>query len=335
MNKVVEMYFGSKIYGTQTPSSDEDFKSVHIPDGRSIVLGRASQVITDNTKRDTTTKNDTSDVDRESYSLQKFMTLAAEGQTVAMDMLFCPDNMIIFKTQLWEEIQANRHRLITSKVGSFVGYMRTQSAKYGIKGSRVAAVRAIVELFEELLIGFPSHTKVGIFDHMLEDFVAKTDFSHIVDIEQNLQGVPKMIKHLEVCDKKVPFTNTIKEAHAVFKRIFDNYGKRALMAEKNEGIDWKAIGHAVRIGRECIELLETGNITFPRPEAEHLLNVRLGRLDYYKVAEEIEELFLAAEAASAKSTLRPNPDRKWIDNFVYEIYTSEIIRDFSERVLNV
>ena len=58
------------------------------------------------------------------YSLQRFLKLLAEGQTVALDMLFAPDRvMTIVPTPLWREIQANSHRFISRRATRFVAIL--------------------------------------------------------------------------------------------------------------------------------------------------------------------------------------------------------------------
>lgn len=52
----------------------------------------------------------------------------------------------------------------------------------------------------------------------------------------------------------MPFTGSIKSAREIAQRLVNEYGQRALQAERNEGIDWKALSHAVRVGREALEL---------------------------------------------------------------------------------
>jgi hypothetical protein len=175
--------------------------------------------------------------------------------------------------------------------------------------------------------------KLGTLDVYLQGFTSNHLHCGVIDIEQNLQGEMKKIRHLEVCDRKAPYTITLKEALAIYQRLYDNYGERARKAKDNEGIDWKALSHAVRVGGECIELLKTGYIVFPRPEAAHLLDVKLGKLPYYEVAEEIEGLLVAAEEASERSTLRTNPDRKWIEDFTWATYTDRIFDDIYQEIV--
>jgi hypothetical protein len=122
----------------------------------------------------------------------------------------------------------------------------------------------------------------------------------------------------------MPYTQTIKEAREVMRRIVEAYGQRARQAEQNEGVDWKALSHAVRVGRQAIELLDTANVIFPRPDREHLLAIKTGQLPYRYVAEEIEELLVDVEAAAARSSLPEHPDHEWIDNFVADVHRRTI-----------
>ncbi len=91
-------------------------------------------------------------------------------------------------------------------------------------------------------------------------------------------------------------------------------------AESNQGVDWKALSHAVRVARQAIELLRTGEVIFPRPEAAHLRAIKLGELPYAQVAEEIDDLLPAVEREAALSTLPETADIAWIDDFVAEVY---------------
>ena len=66
---LVEMVFGSHLYGTDSPSSDRDYKGVFLPSKRDLYLARTPKSLSFNTKTDTTTKNTSTDTDRELYSL--------------------------------------------------------------------------------------------------------------------------------------------------------------------------------------------------------------------------------------------------------------------------
>src|ERR1700728_5416999 len=155
---VVRIKFGSHLYGTNTPESDLDYKSVHIPSGRDILLQRVKGSVCSQRSKAEGEKNLAGEVDEESYSLQRYLDLLVQGQTVAIDMLFAPDPLE--NSIIWREIQANKHRLLTKKSTAFVGYCRTQANKYGIKGSRVAAARDAYKLFDYAYENYGSNAKV-------------------------------------------------------------------------------------------------------------------------------------------------------------------------------
>src|ERR1700722_12706023 len=90
MDLIVEMRFGSHLYGTATPQSDLDLKGVYLPEARDILLQRVRGTVDLSREKEPGEKNAPGDVDREIHSLQRYLELLAEGQTIALDMLFPP-----------------------------------------------------------------------------------------------------------------------------------------------------------------------------------------------------------------------------------------------------
>ena len=86
------------------------------------------------------------------------------------------------------------------------------------------------------------------------------------------------LPHLDVCNRKLSYSASIKSARDVIARLVDEYGHRALQAEQQQGVDWKALSHAVRVGTQALELLRTGQVTFPLPNAAHVLAIKLGQV---------------------------------------------------------
>jgi hypothetical protein len=325
MRTIVRIKFGSHLYGTATPASDLDFKSVFVPSGRDILLQRVRATISNQRPKAEGEKNVAGEIDEEAYSLQRYLGLAAEGQTVALDVLFAPRwAMTDYPLFEWEQI--DRHRLITRKSAAFLGYCRQQANKYGIKGSRVSAARLALEVLDGALDRLGSTAKLREIELEIAELVLTQEHMALLDIEgaTDITGVKRTVKHWEVCNRKMPLTQTIKASHEVMRRIVEEYGHRARQAESNHGVDWKALSHAVRVGRQAIELLQTGFVTFPRPEAEHLVAIKTGQLAYQPVAEEIENLLDEVEAAAESSTLPEQADTDWIDNFVFEAYRRQV-----------
>lgn len=324
---VVTIEFGSHLYGTSTPASDRDYKSVHLPSARNIILQQVSEAISHKRQKSFGEKNTPENIDQQSYSLQYFLKLLADGQTVAIDMLFAPDSHLLETSKLWDFIRRNKHQFLSRKSEAFVGYCRQQANKYGIKGSRVAAAKRAAELFEWARIAYSDQTKVG---DLSGEFVVKHDIlfnEHTRIVEQPINKAGDVGKFYECCNRKVGFNNTVKEAHNIFARIYENYGARARQAQSNEGVDWKALSHAVRVGNEALELLTTGNVTLPLPNAAHVLDVKLGRIPYQEVADEIEQLLLDVELAAETSDLPDTANLKFIDDMVYDEYAERVLQE--------
>ena len=292
---IVRIEFGSHLYGTSTSTSDRDYKSVYVPCMADILLQRVKGSLGHKVSRFDGDKNSPEDTDDEMYSLQRYLGLLSEGQTVTIDMLFTPKPLL--SSALWDEIRANKNLLLTKRSAAFVGYCRKQANKYGIKGSRVAAAKQAMEFFKVHLDRLGTTAKLHEIADLLPSLAG--EHTHIVELDAG-----NAERFIDCCNRKVSFGNTIKAAFEIYSRIHDNYGKRAKLAQTNEGIDWKALSHAVRVANEALELLATANVTFPLPNAAHILEIKRGLLPYDVVASEIEKLLEDVEKASKVSALR-------------------------------
>lgn len=318
MKKILEMKFGSHLYGTSTPDSDTDFKAIYLPTAREIILHTYKK--TDNLQRPKQPfeRNKKDDVDIEIFSLDQYLKLLCEGQTMALDMLFAPEEFYTWQTkegEIFSYIYNNREQFLNKNVNAFVGYARKQAAKYGVKGFRVAALRSTLDW---LSLQYDENQKLAVADPA--GFAAQLNNEHVKITECRGPAIGVMEPHLEVNDRKIPFHATIKYAKQVLQKIFDQYGQRALIAEKNEGIDWKALSHAVRVNSEAVELLLTSQITFPRPDRELLLAIKTGQMEYKEVGEIIESGLEQLKGAQEKSTLRDKPNLEFANDIVAQVY---------------
>jgi RNA repair pathway DNA polymerase beta family len=322
---VVKIKFGSHLYGTTTPTSDMDFKSVFIPTREEILLQRVPGSRTKGpAKVGDGVKNQPGDIDFESYSLSRYLALLMDGQTVAIDMLFAPESHQEYTSPTWRYVYDNRKRFLTKKSAAFLGYCRQQANKYGIKGSRVAAAKEASMLFKEELILRGNTAKVA---EIPEAILRTIEGEHTTFEMLPMSSKPGDLgMFINCCGRKVSYTSSIKQAAEVFTRIYENYGDRAKQAESNQGVDWKALSHAVRVGHEALELLYTGNVTLPLPPKSQqlVLAIKQGKLEYQAVADIIEELLERVELASVESDLREVPDYEFADELVLQVHDAVV-----------
>jgi len=308
---IVKMKFGSHLYGTDTPESDLDFKGVFMPTKEQVLLGKIPKAYSSNTKTDNESKNSKHDIDSEIYSLHYFLQLACEGQTVALDMLHAPDNMLIKRSLLWYEIIKNREKFYTRNLQAFIGYARKQAAKYGIKGTRLNDAKRVIDYLKN----YPGNLKLNtIWDSLPLG-------EHLHYIEDSPDGR----RQYQVCGKKLQDTISIQFALGIISKFYEAYGKRAILAARNEGIDWKAISHAFRAAYQTKQILEEGTITFPLSQAPFLLKLKLGQIDYQsQAAPMLDELMDEIEILSAKSQLPLKVDQKYWNNFLIRVVENEL-----------
>jgi RNA repair pathway DNA polymerase beta family protein len=333
MNKIIEIKFGSALYGTSTPNSDIDLKSIYLPSARQILTGKFKKVDNISRPKKPCERNNKDDIDIEIFSLCRFLEDLMDGQTWALDVLFAPKSFWTESTAAGEQIMAeifdNRDKLLSRNVNAFIGYARQQAARYGIKGSRMDSLKRVMAVLEDK----PVHERLGTFKDEIYKLVE--DSKELVSLEKTplievvmVPGPNKhdLLEHLHICGKKMSFTTTIGQVKKCYGKILENYGERAYKAHLSGGKDWKALSHAVRVNGEGLELLETGFVTFPRPDWQLLTDIKTEKVDFDKVSELIEVGLVNLYEAQEKSTLRAEPDREWAEDFIYRTY-SRIVKN--------
>lgn len=313
---LIEMPFGSHLYGTQTPTSDIDIKGIFIPTLDAILTGRSPRFDSKPAKKDEGVKNEPGTVERQLMSIFEFTRLAIEGQTVALDMLHANPMMWVpqeaeyqsgktILSNLWDYLfYQNRKSFHTKNLGAFVGYARRQASKYGVKGSRLACGKVWVELLK-FWRGETVHWLLG-------QLPTKEDAP---DLWAHASLTGDEYAPLEVLGKRLTAGATCAHYVYTFEHYVKSYGERAKLAETNEGVDWKAMSHAIRAAIQCELIFTEGDFSLPfDPEtARHLRLVKQGHYPFALVREELESRIERLDVLAAASTLPDavNTDDIW------------------------
>lgn len=307
MKIIFETEFGSHLYGSSTPQSDRDFKGIILPTKREILLGRAEYHIDKSTNKNNT-KNSSDDVDRTYYTLSYFIKLACQGETVALDMLHGKPSNWLIHGDIWDFLVQNRSRFYSKSMKSYIGYVRKQAAKYGVKGSRIGEVEKMLNFLKEL----PEDEPVGNFK--LEGF----DHGEWIIYKDN--------SYYEFLGSKYQDTLKIKYMIENLQKIYNTYGERSKLAKTNEGVDWKALYHALRAGYQARSIYLHGGFEYPLKENSFLMEVKAGKLDFLNEVEPalsaiVDEVMELAD----KSTYPEKIDYSFWEDFI-EIQHTEICK---------
>lgn len=322
----METVFGSHLYGLNTPTSDKDYKGIFLPHPRDILLGKAPKTI-DTSTGDKSSKNTVDDVDRQLYSLTKFISLACDGDTVALDMLHADDSKLIANSEIWQYIRANRWRFYTTELTGLFGYVRKQAAKYGVKGSRLAALREVYDTLKAMKdeIEYADNGVLKTRRSRVSDFkdwFPTNEFCRFVTDTTMKSGCQDFY---EVLGRKFQFTITVAEMKKSVYKLWDEYGERARQAEANNGIDWKALSHALRGGMQLIQIYKDGDIVYPLPDSAFLKLVKAGGVPFATVQEKLEEVMGEVERLAAISTYPKEVDREFWNDFIERVYRDHVV----------
>lgn len=314
---IFECKTGSHMYGTNLPTSDDDFKGVFLPgfDDLFNLKGRCPDEWDQSIVAKGEDGKNTSDaVDRTFYSIQKFLSNAIAGQPWALEMLFCPPEMVVSSSIEWDYIISHIDKFLSKNMGGFYGFAKSQADRAVIKGERLNTLQATIKLLKKLSESY-SLSNYKIKDQVLGVescgnvawFGTDADLTVKINHVKSGDGTPS----LEIAGREFNYGLTLRKLLGSLTKMELNYGERVRTAAA-DGYDWKSLYHAYRLISEAEEFLATGKIPLPRPDADFLLQVRKGEYD----ADHREELMKGCariEVAKELSTLPKDADKAEIE----------------------
>jgi len=289
-NTVFLTIAGSNMYGTSTPESDIDKRGVCIPPFTTTLGFQGFE------------QQEVPGEDTVIYSLKKFMSLAAGSNPNVIELLFAPEDCILIKKPIWDELLRHRHQFISSQAyHTYCGYAHGQLIR--IRNHR------------SWLLNPPKKKPTR------EDF----------GLELHGSGVKELCKGVDV-SRIDPKVQLIIDKERQYKAALEHYNqyehwktsrnpKRAELEAKFT-YDTKHASHLIRILRSGYEILTTGTITTRRPDAQELLDIRNGKLTYEKLMEQVETLRTQIDLVFNNKTyvVPTKPDIEYLSNLCAELH---------------
>ena len=332
---------GSKLYGTNSLNSDTDIKGVFLPDINDLILGIAPKHYQFSTGNDHN-KNSKDDVDETYYSLQYFMELLSKGDTNALDMIFASSNTeaVLETSDTWKELVENKDKIITKNLKAYLGYCKTQSQKYSIKGEKINNFNSFLKMCD---LYYNDKNKCGesatlynilckaMHRDSLEDLIPKPNENKIKVIcsefsAYNFGDNCYMLNEngnscIMINNVKFSLKDSIKSAYDKCNKVIESYGKRAKAVAEN-GVDFKALSHAVRVLFQSEELLKNGEIVFPLKEADFIKSIKYNTTDmsYDDIISFIDKKIKEIDILLKSSKMREVSDKKWMNEFILKQY---------------
>jgi hypothetical protein len=294
--------YGSRLYGTSTPSSDYDYKAVYMPTLRTLLLNKELKVERARFHADGTRAADgdsmTADgLEIESFSIHKLFHDYVRGQAYAMELVFAMQQGFTLTdatlTTVWgQSTMATLSKELVAKaphknVYSMVSFAVKQTMDYVQRGERLKAASNVlrkVKNWELLLktngavprldtmVAYADDTGYGIITERVIDNVARATG---LTIGESMNQSKKM-DTLKLNGREYLETTRLDHLIGALEKLVESYGTRTNEAAEKD-VDWKSLSHAVRVYQQVEEFLDTGFITFPRANVQQLIDIKEGR----------------------------------------------------------
>lgn len=352
MKKLFSCLYGSRLYGTQTPTSDLDLKHVYLPELNDMLLGKqlSNKVKKTNTVKNT--RNSADDVDEEFIPVQVFARDFMMGQTYALELafavdgthaeqrLYCYSEMFGFDDESYRWFQTTgdiaflpfyrfvrelRGMFLTSNIKALMGYAVNQASLYSFKGERLNAAREVLEILKELELADET-ARLGAHAEDARWKSLAVKYPKYFKVTEYDIGDGQMRPCFTLLEKTLPFTNDIRMSYKVVKNLVDKYGTRADAASA-DNVDWKATMHALRIVDEGLQLLEHQVMLFPFEQAyvDRLLSIKRGEVPLEEVKAELDEKLerlktLEHDHLMPTSRERTEEFEAWLAGWMHQFY---------------
>ena len=316
---------GSRLYGTDTPESDYDYKVICLPALDDLLLNKK---VTNRKVKPVGTKAgdkmQPGEEETEYVPLQVFLDDVFNGQTYALEAAFAVKQRLHTSTRFLDEnpfdpdeqasfdycveiVNELIDNFLTRNVKKMVGYAVSQAKVYGLKTERYATIVAAIDLIsEEIKRIFKEVKRVELKTTLGDSPELRSALLALPHVRAsqvlNADGGTELSHAIEISGKQFLHTASLSTIFQSLLKIRAGYGERVASFE-GLGVDWKALSHAIRITEQVIELCETGRVTFPRPNAKVLRKVKAGEVSLQEATAHLEKYFSQIDGAVEASVL--------------------------------
>lgn len=336
MNQIIlfKAIVGSQAYGTNTPTSDVDVKGVYMQSPFDVSsFNYESQIIPD---KDTTY-----------WEIKRFLELAMSSNPTVLELLFTPEDCILYEHPLFTQIKEKRHLFLTKECkNSFMGYAKQQiykakglNKKMNWEKDRIERKKPIdfckivtgkVQSLKDYMVefGMPDHlflTKIDNTKQLYRLHATMEDYRKPLcnDDDLLLTAIPKDAFYMDL--GIVQYDLDGFQAHC---REYNSY--QTWLKERNEAryvdvnihgqkIDGKNMLHCMRLIEMAKEIANDHELIVRRPNAKELLKIRKGELNLQEIIDKADVLITEVEEAFINSSLPDKIDRDLVNSLLIDI----------------
>jgi hypothetical protein len=281
---IISITYGSRLYGTETPESDYDFKSITLPSYKNTLLAKPLKVTRYKYDEAGNVIAEGVPVPARGYEaehtpIQKFIKDYLSGQAYAVEIAYAvmqgyhyTNSAINFQSLCASLVYKFQHQ----NVQGMVGFAVKQTFDYVRRGERLNAAKALLSALDKIIADEKECTRL--------DSIMSTGSTVLYYLAGSCSlptgitvNASKELQTIEINGRSYAESTALPHFKAAVEKLILQYGERSTAASETD-VDWKSLSHAVRVYEQVIELLNTSWITFPRPNAEQLLRFKQGKV---------------------------------------------------------
>ena len=299
---------GSKLYGTDTPTSDDDYVGVFLAKPEYYLGFKEVREIDASIKdKDESGKNTENAVDIKIYELKTFLKLAADSNPNIVELLFTKG---IFNSAEFTFFQSNWDWFINERARhSFTGYARQQMKKGVMKAQNFSNLKRLKEVLE------------------------KEDPNEVLAVVVNkysfLKGWDK--------GKTIQINNLTFQKNLFVKKVLSQINEKLETSSHRQkiweehGYDTKFFMHLFRLIDEGKTLLKGKPLVFPLKKRRFLIDICKGFYALEDLQAMAEDEF--KEIENMKSVLPKKAKWNKIENYLIEIVKNEILKKEAKKLI--
>lgn len=246
-------------------------------------------------------------VETEYVPFQTFVRDFVRGQTYAVEVAYAvlamgpsaPDPVSVFEYELLVQLV---EQFGNADVYSMVGFAMKQTFDYVKRGERLNEALAVQKVLRELSDGQSPDLRLddnwSPSEKYFDVVVRHTGLATGTTVNNN-----KAMRTLELNGRQYLETTRFDHLLEQLNKLVKSYGDRT-NAASTQKVDYKSLSHAVRVYQQALELLDTGKLSFPRPNVDQLLAVKQGRMDLEDVKALLVQLDAEVQEKLVTSTQR-------------------------------
>ncbi|QAX96267.1 hypothetical protein [Vibrio phage vB_VmeM-Yong XC32] len=307
---------GSYLHGTADAQSDVDFKAWYQPSCSDILSSRACQTVK--------LELEEADLEVEVKPITSFTECIEKTDTNLIDTLYTPETYVLYSSELWYKLSAQRKYALSTSLTGMMEYMETHCADYDRKISAMRELQAIMDTFNR-----DAKYVRDAFD--LDRFVEEG----LVDIVDKGKFAKVRFK-----DKQFNLNAPAEQFFYGIEKKFNGYGNRMKLTERN-GYDAKALGHIYRVAFQCLDIAENSHLSLPLEEnlAKKILEIKRSEMTQDLLDElerTIEDVRQCVKNIMAKSDLPEKPNAKLFEGIIVNhIFAKESLSAFNHYIASV